>query len=856
MKAVTNTAPLSRTSPSLVVGPWTAPGAPPWKGATGTLGYVAKMFPRVSETFILREVLALRQHGIPVRIYSLMPATRDRQVHPAARDLIPEVVYLPEPGLASLGSFLSSLGTCLRLWPRRTLAHLCRTLVKPRRRRWRRFHRAVILAAWMRRDRVAHLHAAWAHTPASVARVACRIAGLPWSMGAHAKDIHLSAPSSLAKKMADARFTTVCTRTFSDDLVDIGRPENTRIAAPTVLMHHHGVDTAYFSPVESSTAPATPWPRLLSVGRLVDKKGFDDLIDAAALLRDRGREFQLDIIGSGPLRGELAERIQRHGLGDRVHLCGMAVWEEIRTAYRDSVCVVLASRITREGDRDGIPNTIAEAMACGKPVVATDLPSIQELVQDGVTGLIVPQRAPEALAGAIDRLLDDPDLGRRLGDAGRRRVEQSFDADTWGHELARRLARTAGTERVLYLDPDRGVPVRGGKGASVHVRAVVAALVRTDVEVRLLAVNPGPADGPEPPAPIIRAGSGKRLKRLARRLAGWFGGGPPLEKAWLRLCDNLFLYREARRQLSTWRPDLVYERYALTSVAGSLLARRLGVPHILEVNAPLAAEEARYRGLRLGWLAHTVERWVLRRADRVVVVSDALADHARRLGVSRSRILVLPNAVDRELFHPQLDGRSVREQFGLDDDFVVGFTGTLKPWHGIPDLIRAVAESGDGLAGAHVLIVGDGPLREELAALAVDLAVGDRVHFTGHVPHAEVGRYVAACNVLTAPYGPMEDHWFSPLKVAEYLAAGRPVVASAIGQVATRYGPSSGVVLVPPGDPAALGRELAILATDPLRRRTLGEAAAVTASWTWDALTLEILAAGEAARRERWDWTP
>jgi glycosyltransferase involved in cell wall biosynthesis len=858
MSGPTNTAE-SRTSqnPDLAAGDgWIADGAPNWAGAVGVLGYLTKMFPRVSETFILREIMALRAQGIPVRIYSLMPPTRDAHVQSAARDLIPEVVYIPLPGFGNLRCFLAALGTCLRWWPRRTLSRLARTLFQPRRSRLRGFHRAVILATRMRQDRVAHLHAAWAHTPASVARIASRIVGTPWSMGAHAKDIHLSAPASLAKKMAEARFTTVCSRAYREDLQRIGRPEDSAAATPTVLMHHHGVDTSYFSPAEPRADHELREPLLVSVGRLVDKKGFADLVNAAALLRDRGIGFRLDIYGAGPLRGELAERIARQDLRGRVTLRGMAVWEEIRAAYRDAAGVVLASRITQAGDRDGIPNTLAEAMACGTPVVATDLPSIRELIDDGTTGLIVPSRDPVALAAALERLLADPSLARRLAGEGRRWVTENFDADIWGKELARRLAHTAGIERVLYINADRGVPVRGGKGASVHVRAVIDALVRAKVSVRLLAVRSGPSDGPVPGAPIISAGSGKRLKKFAGRLAGWFRGGVPLERTLLRLCDNVFLYRAARRQLRTWRPDFIYERYALTALVGSLLARRLGIPHVLEVNAPLAEEEDRYRGLRLGWLARSLEGWVMRRADRVVVVSEALANHCRRLGVSDKRILVLPNAVNPDLFHPQLDGRATRAQLGFDSEFVIGFTGTLKPWHGLTNLLHAVAGASSELDDCRILIVGDGPLREQLASLAETLAIGDRVHFLGHVPHDDVGRYVAACDVLTAPYGEVDSHWFSPLKVAEYLAAGRPVVASAIGQLATRYDESTGVLLVPPGDIDALGRALATVARDARRREVLAAGAVKTAAWTWDALTSEMLSAAEGARRERWRWTP
>ncbi|MGD8395679.1 MAG: colanic acid biosynthesis glycosyltransferase WcaL, partial [Candidatus Eiseniibacteriota bacterium] len=261
---------------------------------------------------MLREVMALRQRGIPLRIYSLMPPTRDARAHPEALALAGEVVVLPTPGLRALGRFASDLGACLRARPMATIRELLRVLVVPSRRRVRRLVRAILLAQRLRRDRIAHLHAAWAHTPASVARVACRLAGVPWSMGAHAKDIHLSRPSSLRKKLAAARFTTTCTHANQELLARIGRPDGPGLPPPPVLLHYHGVDTAYFDPEGHPVSPAPDGeqaageppveaapatPLIVSVGRLVPKKGFDVLIDAAARLRARGVAFRLEILG-------------------------------------------------------------------------------------------------------------------------------------------------------------------------------------------------------------------------------------------------------------------------------------------------------------------------------------------------------------------------------------------------------------------------------------------------------------------------------------------------------------------------------------------------------------------------------
>lgn len=828
-------------------------GEPAWDGRTGSLGYLAKMFPRISETFVLKEILALRAAGLPVRIYSLLPPARDARLHPEAAALLPEVQVLPAPSLANLGRFGADLWFCFRARPGAVLIEVLRALVRPGRASGRRLRRAATLAAWLRRDRVAHLHAAWAHTPAGVARVAARMAGLPWSMSAHAKDIHLSRRTSLAKKLAAARYTLACTQAHRDLLAEIGRTAGPGPNSPDVHLLYHGVDVKHFSPCP---APAEGAPIILSVGRLVPKKGFDLLLQAAARLKARGVPYRLEIVGEGPLRPHLERQVSALGLDDRVTLLGMLVRSEVRDAYARASCFALASRVTPQGDRDGIPNTLAEAMASGLAVVAARQPGIEELVVDDEAGILVPPEDPAALADALEPMLRDPALRARLGARARARVADRFDAAAWEARVVERLRRSLGIEKVLYVSADRGVPARGSKGASVHVRAIVSALMDWGVAVSVITTRPGPADGPAVAAPLQVCGTTGAGAAWLRRLARLPGGGPALERAWIRLADNVSLYRNAQRLARAWHADAIYERYALTAVAGSLVARRLRIPHILEVNAPLAEEEARYRGLRLGWLARGLEGWLLRRADRVIVVSRELAAYASARGVAGERIVVLPNAADPRVFHPGRDGSAVRRRYDLNGAFVLGFSGTLKPWHGLGHLVGALGQLRDTVPQAHLLVVGAGPGAVAAQAQAQQLGIEQQVHLAGSVPHAEVPDFLAACDVLVAPYGPLEDFWFSPLKVAEYRAMGRPVVASAIGQLRELAGEEAGVVFVPPGDEEALARALAELAADPERRARLSRAATAHGVCTWRDHARRILSEAERARREIWGWAP
>jgi len=474
-------------------------------------------------------------------------------------------------------------------------------------------------------------------------------------------------------------------------------------------------------------------------------------------------------------------------------------------------------------------------------------------VRDGVTGIMVPPDDPAAMADALAELLRDPQRARRLGSAARDWIERNFDGEANGERRARRFARALGIERVLYVSADRGVPVRGHKGASVHVRSVVGALAQAGVETTILTAREGPQDGPVAGAPLVEARSDRACGALVSWIARATRGGEPLERALLRLLDNLWLHAAGLRLAKRWRPDLIYERYALTAVAGAWLARHLRVPFVLEVNSPLVDEERAFRALRLGGLGRWTEGWLLQRADRVVVVSWALHAYALRRGVRHERILVLPNAVDPAQFGTGRDGATTRKRLGLDGDFVIGFCGSLKPWHGVHRLIEAAALAAPAVPDLRLLIVGDGPARADLQGRARALGVLDRVHFTGAVSHAEVPDYLAACDLLCAPYEPAADFYFSPLKLAEYIAVGRPIVVSAAGEIPWSVEGVPGVTLVPPGDAESLSR--AIVRQAGSRSRTVAAHPAGGARrWTWTDVVSRILAAGEDVRRAQWSW--
>jgi glycosyltransferase involved in cell wall biosynthesis len=362
--------------------------------------------------------------------------------------------------------------------------------------------------------------------------------------------------------------------------------------------------------------------------------------------------------------------------------------------------------------------------------------------------------------------------------------------------------------RIAYLCADGGIPVFGDKGGSVHVRAMVRAFARIGHDVTVLCAEAGEgaqdfpvtALGPEFPPAEARADKERRLIALAGAMEE-------------RLCAL-----HARRPF-----DMIYERYGLWSAAGIRAARRLGIPVVIEVNAPLVQEQAAFRNFALRDDAEAIEAEVFSGASVLAVVSQELAGYVVARGAEPARVHVIGNAVDTSVFHPSVPPAPMPEV--PPGRFVVGFTGSLKAWHGTGLLLEALASLRPTL-DAHLLIVGDGPDRPALEERAQMMGLADRVTVTGWVPHALLPALIARMDVAVAPYPASANHYFSPLKLFEYLAMGRPIVASALGQTASLLGPDGAGLLVPPGDAAALTEALTWIARDPRLAAELSQRAA------------------------------
>lgn len=404
------------------------------------VAFVLKGYPRLSETFIAQEIAALERLGLPILIYSLRQPT-DRQVHPIHADIRAPVCYLPEYlrndplrvirswwRVRRLPGYRSAWSTWLRdLWRDRSANRI------------RRFGQAVVLAAEIPPE-VQRLHAHFLHTPASVCRYAALMRGLGWSGSAHAKDIWTSPQWELREKLTSCDWLVTCTRTNLEYLATLAPPGR-------VALVYHGLDLGRFYrpmglPSQRDGSHADAPVRILSVGRLVEKKGTDVLLDALALLPPQ-MHWRLVHVGGGPLRESMQRKADTLRLSDRIDWRGATAQAALIDTYRQSDLFALASRIAQDGDRDGLPNVLMEAQSQGIACVATRVSAIDELITGGLTGLLVEPDSPVELSQALAELITNPALRRQLGEAGQARVARDFGMQSNITSLAQKFGLTA-----------------------------------------------------------------------------------------------------------------------------------------------------------------------------------------------------------------------------------------------------------------------------------------------------------------------------------------------------------------------------------------------------------------------------
>lgn len=442
------------------------------------IGYVLKGYGRTSETFITNEIFLLESEGVNLSIFSLLKLQGQRQ-HGVIEKIKAPIVFLPETTpseesslpvwlLLNAPRFAASHWRLFRLRPSAYLRAMIEALTMSLKYRRRSFAKEFLQAGFialqvLQSGRIRHLHAHFCHTSTTVTMLASRLSGVTFSFTAHAKDIYredMNPGDLLSVKLRRARFAVTCTRANQIYL------ESLSSNGSSLHTVYHGLDLSLFTPSAVDDVKDSPGkPLILSVGRLVEKKGFVYLVEACRLLKDKGCDFTCRIVGGEDQHAAtIRSTIERLNLTDTVTLHSAVTQEELKRIYQQATIFALPCQVLESGDRDGIPNVLVEAMAMGLPVVSTNISGIPELIEDRVNGMLVPEKNSAELAAAIEELLSVPELRRQFGKAGREKVSRDFDSQRNVQALKALFDECLKPESATAKEQTDDVATYSGKG--------------------------------------------------------------------------------------------------------------------------------------------------------------------------------------------------------------------------------------------------------------------------------------------------------------------------------------------------------------------------------------------------------
>ena len=761
-------------------------------GTTATrVLYLVSLFPCWSETFIVREIHALMRQGVEVRIISLKPHS-EPMVQPDAEILLDRVIYPPASLAGSLKAALPKvLGHPLQSV--RELVPLVKSL-------WRKPDELVkSVVSWWRTltmiDAVRafdpqHLHAHWATYPSSAARILAGRIGRPWSFTGHAHDIFVH-DQDLAGKLNQADFSVTISGYNQKQLAARMIPRNqSRLA-----VIHCGVlpaDLPY-------TAAGREAAYIVGVGRLDPIKGFIHLVEACRLLKERGTAFTCDIIGDGPLRDTLQQAIDAAGLQAQVRLTGALPQQEVRTRINRATLFVLPSVLLADGNADGIPVALMEAMACGATAISTRVSGIPELSHHEENGLLVSPGDAAELADAMARLLGDAPLRTRLAEAARRTIVQDFDADIEAGKLLaliRRKQHTAAPaaeaapgqpRRVMLMTDEMEV---GGSQRQI-VQLALGLKARGVTCAVLYFINPSFLVEQLQAAGIKTI----RVNKTARVDPGFV--------------------RRLRQAIRAWAPDVVH-CYSFTAELWGAIACRL----LPARERPVLISSVRGTYEWYGRNQWRMKRWVSSQSASIISNSREGAEYAaRQMHWPMHHFHVVHNGVS--VTEPDAARVDLLRQHYLQNTFdtLVLFVGRLVEHKNLPRLLQAFAQVVKQRPRTRLLLAGSGPLHDALAAQIGQLGLQDHALLLGE--QSEVPALMEAADLVVLP---SLREGLSNV-VLEAMALGRAVLSTPVGGIPQAIDNGRHGVLVEPTDTDALARALLTLIDDPALRERLGRAA-------------------------------
>lgn len=387
--------------------------------------------------------------------------------------------------------------------------------------------------------------------------------------------------------------------------------------------------------------------------------------------------------------------------------------------------------------------------------------------------------------------------------------------------------------RIAYVLADRGIPVFGSKGASVHVCEIVNAFAELGHQVTLFAVRKG-QENRQLNAEIInvKANDDTDYSNLEEEEKSRLH-----ELYLIRLNDAI--HQEILQSHSKDPFDFIYERYSLFGTAGVDVSQELNIPCIIEVNSPLVKEQQNYRALYHLKEAEQVEAKVFNEATFLSAVSNEIKSYLLSKQIDSKKIHVVPNGVNADKFHPDVNPSKA---FPIEGNTVIGFSGSLKPWHGLEVLMEAFQILTNQCSDYHLLIVGEGPLRNRIEDFSHNSGIENQVTITGWTQHDDLPGLLKLMDIAVAPYPELDNFYFSPLKLYEYMAVGKPVVASKIGQIDNLIEDGVNGLLVKPGDARTLASILQKLSNDLGLQRAIGSAAVKSVKeFTWQGNAKKVI---------------
>jgi glycosyltransferase involved in cell wall biosynthesis len=767
------------------------------------LGILVKRFPKLSETFILSELLALESLGWPVTIFTLAPPSDDI-VHPDVAKIKAEVVQVDAQN------------------PERHLSEL------------------------MAARGIAHLHAHFAGEPASIARVAVCYASVGYSISAHAKDIYLTDPALLRQNLGHARFVVTCTSHNAQHL---------RNAAPGVPVAklYHGIDCAKLQPGED--AGRIDPPLILSVGRLRTKKGLDVLVEACARLHKSNIAFRCEIIGYGPEEGALRELIERHALHQHVRLTGKLGHDEVLARMRTARIFALPCRIDADGDRDGIPNVILEAMAMGLPVVSTPVSGVPEIIEHGRTGWMVPPDDAEALAIRLATLIEDGADAEIVCDA-RQAVRSRFGE---GRDIAMLDRLLLGA--IEPGSPGLGYVIKGFPRLSESfISAEVLRLERLGQRITVFSLAHGDdmaapvlADLGSPLAYMPSAGSVRKstLSQWLRQVIPIFG---PIHwrlfrkrpRAWLSTFAQTWCFARDYRHSKDRCAKRSYFKQFLQAGAIAEALPRAGITHLhghfCHNATTITWFAARMAGCSFSFTAHAKDIYqerhnpgdlLARKIDAASFVTTCTsANHSHleaKVGAVPSLHTVY-HGLDTHFFAPAT--RVTRDTPKL---IAVGRHVEKKGFDLLITALRILRKRGVAL---ECRIIGEsGPVSEALASQIDSAGLADLINLDPPLPHAQLRACYAEADIFVLPcrIDDSGDRDGIPNVLAEAMATGLAVISTDVSGIPELVRDGENGLLVAPDDVHALADAMERLASDQALRTRLGEAAVATIAEKFDA---------------------